>query len=67
MAAVWFSWGLVNQLYWAAIGPNRVGAQFYTLLYLLRDVIFWALLTALLTASLRLWNGKRERRFETKR
>ncbi len=67
LAAVWFSWGLVNQLYWAAIGPNRVGAQFYTLLYLLRDVIFWALLTALLTASLRLWNGKRERRFETKR
>lgn len=59
LAVVWFGWGLVNQLYWAMVGPNRVGAMVYTLAFLLRDALFWALLTALLTATLRLWRTAR--------
>lgn len=61
LAVVWFGWGAVNQLYWAMVGPNRVGAMVYTLAFLLRDALFWALLTALLTASLRLWRTARAR------
>lgn len=59
LAVVWFGWGLVNQLYWAMVGPNRVGAMVYTIAFLLRDALFWALLTALLTVSLRLWKTAR--------
>lgn len=55
LAAVWFGWGAVNRLYWAMVGPNRVGAMVYTVAFLLRDALFWALLTALLSVSLRLW------------
>lgn len=55
LGVVWFGWGLANQLYWAISGPNRAGAMIYTLLFLLRDGLFWALLTALLTVTLRLW------------
>lgn len=59
LIVVWFGWGPVNQLYWAMVGPNRVGAMVYTLAFLLRDALFWALLTALLAASLRLWRTAR--------
>lgn len=59
LIVVWFGWGLANQLYWAMVGPNRVGAMVYTLAFLLRDALFWALLTALLAASLRLWRTAR--------
>ena len=59
LAVVWFGWGLANQLYWAMVGPNRIGAMVYTLAFLLRDALFWALLTALLTVSLRLWKTAR--------
>lgn len=59
LIVVWFGWGLANQLYWAMVGPNRVGAMVYTIAFLLRDALFWALLTALLTASLRLWRTAR--------
>lgn len=55
LAAVWFGWGAVNRLYWAMVGPNRIGAMVYTVAFLLRDALFWALLTALLSVSLRLW------------
>lgn len=59
LAVVWFGWGPMNRLYWAMVGPNRVGAMVYTIAFLLRDALFWALLTALLTASLRLWRTAR--------
>lgn len=59
LAIVWFGWGPVNQLYWAMVGPNRIGAMAYTIAFLLRDALFWALLTALLAASLRLWRTAR--------
>lgn len=59
LAVVWFGWGLANQLYWAMVGPNRIGAMVYTVAFLLRDALFWALLTTLLTASLRLWKTAR--------
>lgn len=63
LAAVWFGWGPINQLYWAFLSPNHQGGvRFYTLLFLLRDALFWALLTALLTVSFRLWRTRRGRR-----
>lgn len=61
LAVVWFGWGAVNRLYWAMVGPNRIGAMVYTVAFLLRDALFWALLTALLAASLRLWRTVRRR------
>ena len=59
LAVVWLGWGPVNQLYWAMVGPNRIGAMVYTIAFLLRDALFWALFTAVLTASLRLWRTAR--------
>lgn len=61
LGAVWFGWGLVNRLYWAMVRPNRIGAIAYTIAFLLRDGLFWALLTAQLTVSLRLWRTAKGR------